>query len=314
MSDTSRPHNIHDAFFRSMLENQQVALDFIRQYFPKDIILALDANSLRLIKNTYIDKDLKATTSDLVFCCKLANKEAYLCLLIEHQSSPDKMMPVRAYHYLFNVLNSFRKQYPDQAMPAVFTLVFYHGEQTPYPYSLKLEDCFDDPLNIMSKVFDRPLSLVDVNQLSDDELKQQEWVGPMAMAMKHIRKRDMTHYALDILASLRWNIEKSQGDELLQQLLLYLYHGSKIIDLKKVIHSTVQIGEPIRRRVMTLAEQLEEKGMKRGMKQGMQQGMQKGIQQSTNDMAIKMLKEGTDLAFISRMTGLSLEEIKQLAG
>ena len=69
---------------------------------------------------------------------------------------------------------------------------------------------------------------------------------------------------------------------------------------------------------MTLAEQLEEKGMKRGMKQGMQQGMQKGrqqgIQQTTQDMAIKMLQEGADLAFISKITGLSIKEIKQLAG
>ncbi len=73
---------------------------------------------------------------------------------------------------------------------------------------------------------------------------------------------------------------------------------------------------------MTLAEQLEEKGMKRGMKQGMQQGIQKGrqqgihqgIQQTTQDMAIKMLQEGADLAFISKITGLSIKEIKQLAG
>ena len=71
---------------------------------------------------------------------------------------------------------------------------------------------------------------------------------------------------------------------------------------------------------MTLAEQLEqmgiekgmEKGMEKGIQKGMERGIQKGIQQTTNDMAIKMLKEGTELGFISKITGLSVQDIQKL--
>ncbi|MEJ2417991.1 MAG: Rpn family recombination-promoting nuclease/putative transposase, partial [Exilibacterium sp.] len=48
----------------------------------------------------------------------------------------------------------------------------------------------------------QPLPLIDVNQLSDEELLQQQWVGPVAMALKHIREADMTPYALRILDAL----------------------------------------------------------------------------------------------------------------
>ena len=60
---------------------------------------------------------------------------------------------------------------------------------------------------------------------------------------------------------------------------------------------------------MTLAEQLEQMGIEKGM----ERGIQKGIQQTTNTMAINMLNEGTDLAFISKITGLSIQDIQKLA-
>ena len=63
-------------------------------------------------------------------------------------------------------------------------MVFYHGSATPYPYSLNLWDRFDDPLNIMKGVPNRPLPLIDVNQLLDEALQQREWVGPTAPVSK----------------------------------------------------------------------------------------------------------------------------------
>lgn len=66
--------SIHDKFFRAALKNQQVAIDFIQHYFPKDICLALDTNTLKLLPSSYISDELQETISDLVFSCKIANK------------------------------------------------------------------------------------------------------------------------------------------------------------------------------------------------------------------------------------------------
>ena len=93
-------------------------------------------------------------------------------------------------------LQNHRKQQPKQLLPAVYTIVFYHGKETPYPYSLSLQDCFDDPLSIMSEVLYQPLPLIDANQLSDEALKKQQWIGPLLTAMKYIRQKDMTNKRL----------------------------------------------------------------------------------------------------------------------
>ena len=47
-------------------------------------------------------------------------------------------------------------------------------------------------------------------------------------------------------------------------------------------------------------------------KKGRQEGIEVGMKKSINDIAIKMMKENLDPALISKVTGLSLEELHKL--
>ena len=49
-----------------------------------------------------------------------------------------------------------------------------------------------------------------------------------------------------------------------------------------------------------------------GKKEGIEEGLQKGRQEEKEEFVLKMLKERADLDFISRVTGLSKEDIKNL--
>ena len=59
---------------------------------------------------------------------------------------------------------------------------------------------------------------------------------------------------------------------------------------------------------MTLAETLERKGEERGI----EKGKEIGRIESKTEMAEKMLKNGLDVQFISEVSGLSIEDIKNL--
>jgi len=307
MSD--KINNVHDKFFRASMGHQSVAIDFIQHHFPKKISQALNTKSLKLLQQSFIKKDLQEHFSDLVFSCKLADKPAYLTLLIEHQSSPDKMMAFRIHQYLFGLLSNYRKQHPNKLLPAVYALVFYHGKTTPYPYSLSLQSCFDDPLNIMSEVLYQDIALVDVNQLADEALKKQQWIGPVTSALKYIRQQEMAPFALDILASLQWSMDKYEAKEMLELLLNYLFNAGNIEDIDNFMTSSIeQLSSPIRSEMMTFAEKMEERGIEKGKQEGMLEGETRGKQ----DVALRMLNEGVELAFISKVTGFSLAELKRL--
>ena len=82
------------------------------------------------------------------------------------------------------------------------------------------------------------------------------------------------------------------------------YHQSQKYawDWKNVLDTTLQEG----------MEKGMEKGMKEGMKKGMKKGIEKGIEKRNKEIALEMKKSGMDTTTISRITGLSEEEIKQL--
>ena len=59
-------------------------------------------------------------------------------------------------------------------------------------------------------------------------------------------------------------------------------------------------------------EELIKKGMERGRQEGIERGIYKGRSEERQAVILNMLKEKADLSFISKVTGLSEEEIKKL--
>ncbi|MBC6416162.1 MAG: hypothetical protein GDA46_07270, partial [Bdellovibrionales bacterium] len=55
-----------------------------------------------------------------------------------------------------------------------------------------------------------------------------------------------------------------------------------------------------------------QRGMQRGMEKGMQKGRQEGRQERDKEIVLNMLKEEVEMAFISKITGFSKEEIEKL--
>lgn len=163
-------NNPHDAIFKQSMQRPFVAKQFMQYYLPAEIVSELDLESLTLLDATHIDNQLASAFSDVVFSCELAGQEATISLLIEHQSRPDKFMPVRVGYYMFSLFMRHLKDAKRGLIPAAYCLVFYHGKK--YPYSMSLADCFDDPLGLMENLFSEPLPLVDVSQLPDKQLRQ----------------------------------------------------------------------------------------------------------------------------------------------
>lgn len=75
---------------------------------------------------------------------------------------------------------------------------------------------------------------------------------------------------------------------------------------------------------MTIAQQLEQKGIEKGIEQGIEQGIEKGIElgrqegrsaggrEATLKIARTMLQNGLDRNTVMKMTGLSEAELAQI--
>lgn len=67
---------------------------------------------------------------------------------------------------------------------------------------------------------------------------------------------------------------------------------------------------------MTIAQQLEQKGIEKGRKEGRMEGRMEGREEGEREATLKiartMLKNGLDRTSIMKMTGLTADELEQI--
>ena len=93
---TSTPH---DAVFKRFLRHPETATDFLTLYLPEAILQRCDFSTLRLQSASFIDEDLRAWYSDVLWSVQTTCGTGYVYVVIEHQSSPDSHMAFRLMRY-----------------------------------------------------------------------------------------------------------------------------------------------------------------------------------------------------------------------
>ena len=134
----------HDALFKAIYSDPQRAAAHLAVALPEEVAAALDLSTLSLAPGSYIDPELTASASDLLFEVRTrGGRAALVYLLFEHQSTVDRMMALRLLCYIVRIMERWRLDHPNAAsLPLVVPLVLYHGER-PWSAPLDLAELYD---------------------------------------------------------------------------------------------------------------------------------------------------------------------------
>jgi predicted transposase/invertase (TIGR01784 family) len=239
----------------------------------------------------------------------------YVYCLIEHQSSPDDMMAFRLLRYSIAAMHRHLKQ-GHKRLPMIVPILFYHGKQSPYPYSMRWLDCFDDPAAAQT-LYTQAFPLVDVTIIPDNEIKTHRKVALLEYVQKHIHERDINIH-LNNITELMGKFKPSKED--VQSLMHYLTQEGNALDTGDFIRILGQNAPCYREEIMTIAEHLEQKGRQKGLQEGIQKGMQKGMQEGIQkgsstrerEIARNLLAMKMDRSTIEQVTGLSCAQLDVL--
>ncbi|MGI9214721.1 MAG: Rpn family recombination-promoting nuclease/putative transposase, partial [Gammaproteobacteria bacterium] len=92
--------NPHDKLFKISLSNVEIAKDFFKIHLPQSILDQIDLDNLIYCNNSYLEQDLEEKFSDVVYYSKNnSGQNSYLYILLEHQSTPDRLIPLRILKY-----------------------------------------------------------------------------------------------------------------------------------------------------------------------------------------------------------------------
>lgn len=310
---TSTPH---DAIFKTFLRHPPTARDFLKLHLPAAVRHLCDLKTLKLESGSFIEEQLRAYYSDILWSLKTREGDAYIYIVIEHQSTPDAHMAFRLMRYAIAAM----QQHLDaghKKLPLVVPMLFYHGTESPYPFSLCWLDEFDNP-SLARELYATAFPLVDITVIPDDEIMQHRRMALLELIQKHIRTRDLLGL-VEKLATLL--VKGHANDKQLKALFNYLLRSGDSDRFDEFIHAVTERLPQHKERMITIAERLRQEGHQRGLEKGLENGLKKGIKkglrlgkrEEAQRIARTMLADGIDRRTVSRITGLSAAEVMRLS-
>lgn len=261
---------------------------------------------MKLAPDSFIEKNLRAFYSDVLWSLKTCEGDGYIYVVIEHQSTPDAHMAFRLMRYATAAMQRHLDA-GHKTLPLVIPMLFYHGAKSPYPFSLCWLDEFDDPA-LARQLYATAFPLVDITVVPDNEIMQHRRIAMLELVQKHIRQRDLMGLVERLAVLL---ITGNANDSQLKALFNYLLiqHGSTP-RFGKFIREVARRVPQHKERLMTIVDRIRESGRRKGKREGVQQGIHQGKQEEALRIAHTMLEQGINREMVLMITGLSDEEIK----
>ncbi len=305
----------HDATFRQFLTQPNVARDFMQLHLPAELRAICDLSTLKLESGSFVEDDLRQYFSDVLYSLKTTAGDGYIHVLIEHQSTPDRHMAFRLIRYAVAAMQRHLEA-GHKKLPLVIPVLFYTGKRSPYPYSTRWLDEFNDPAQA-EHLYGGAFPLVDVTVIPDDEIMTHRSMAALTLLQKHIHQRDIATLT-DRLATLLMADYLSSPQ--VTALIHYLLQAGESADYEAFVRELAQRVPQHGDALMTIAQQLEQKGLEKGIQLGEQRGIEKGLQLGEErgiekgklEVARTMLQNGLDRDTVMKMTGLSADDLAQI--
>ena len=149
--------------------------------------------------------------------------------------------------------------------------------------------------------------LVDVTVIDDDEIMHHRRMAALTMLMKHIRHRDM----MELLDRLPQVMTGWISTEQMRILIHYMVNAGEA-PAPEFMRALAECLPQHEDELMTIAQQLEQKGIEKGILLGEQRGIEKGRHEGKLEVARTMLQNGIDRNTVMKMTGLTEDDLAQI--
>ena len=300
---TEKAQNPHDQFFKEIFSQPESITDFVENYVPERLTKLFDLPTLERIEDSFVDNELKEHLSDLLFRVKLKNKQdAFIYILLEHKSSPDKWVSFQLLRYLVRIFEKSHRE-GNKRLPLVLPIVFYHGK-TSWNISEKFSAVFDlkglEELREFLPEFH--YHLCDLNKYSDDELKGNPTLLSAVRVLKYIFRKDLKSKLSRSFEPIIELLPSDFADERLKVLMYYLHFSGKITD-EEIMKAFKEASGDDMQEVFFIDRWID---------QGRQEGKQEGL--VSINLKILTKKFGDSVKSIqSKIEQLSIEQLEELS-
>jgi predicted transposase/invertase (TIGR01784 family) len=161
----------HDLPFKAFFSENEVAKSFLEENLPKSLIDRLDFNTLKIAKDSFVDKKLSQYFSDLLYEVKLQGKPALVYLLFDHKSKEDKFTGFQLLKYMVRIWESYFKQNKKvRYLPVIIPMVVYHGEKK-WRIDSRFNSLFEETEHMEEYIPNFRYDVYDVSHIPDEDIQ-----------------------------------------------------------------------------------------------------------------------------------------------
>ena len=232
----------------------------------------------------------KETESDLIYKIQFHDREVYIYILIEFQSTVDPFMALRVLNYITNFYMDFLVNNSSvKKLPAVFPIVLYNGEAR-WTAPANLSELIEQTPSLGRFALDFEYFLIAENQYSQEALLNiRNIVSTLFLAE--------SHYDLEVLEVELLNLFSSEADKDAVSLFLnwfrqLAFHGRIESDDYQSLESIYQNEEEVKTMLVTALERERQQIFQNGLREGEQKGKQEGLREGEQKGKQEGLREG----------------------
>ncbi len=314
--------NAHDGLIQRAFESSADIEGFLLAVLPEPIGRSLRPGSVKLIAPRRTGDDLRSLLPDFLCTAEIEGSEMLVGLILEHQSEPDPVMPLRMLGSAVAVWSQHSRQPAGSAvgtrLPPVLPIVIFHGNR-PWPGSTDTLSMVELPAELRDKyVRFQPRSeflLVDLSTIADERLRgaaMSAFARLALLLLKHGRSDDLLDRLRSLGALLTQLSQAPKGWDAIEVLLRYVMHVAAKTTTEELGEAlALSLGNAGREVAMTLAEKLIEEGEKRGLELGEKRGKELGRREALREAAPRLFARGLTPDEIAELLGASSNEVRE---
>ncbi len=256
---------------------------------------------MELFNAYFISGEFQNRESDLIYIVKFRDKEYFIYILIEFQSSPDKSIPVRMFSYIMLLYDLIYKNSQRGKLPNVFPILLYNGKHD-----------WNVPINI-SGLIDKNIPIKYIPQfeyylISEKDVPDQVFLelNNLIAAVVYLEKQNDENKIADALEKVIEFIRKENIIDI-RVFTKWLTNMFRF-DMSEPEYRKIKDVQEAKSMLTEIADKLREQGKEEGIEKGREEGREEG----KIETAIKMKQKGLEYALISEITGLSIQKIEKL--
>ncbi len=319
--------DFYDRSYKKLFSHKGFVKQLLQGFVRLKWVERVDFDKITLEPVSFIDRLFKKKEADIIWKLPLKKgSEVYLYLLLEFQSTVDKTMALRFASYILNFYAERIAKEKNKRLPVVFPLLLYNGKQR-WNAARSLQEMIElvDP-SLREYLIRFKYFAIDIGSFSKRSLiKLRNNLVSAIFLLENARNEKELDSVLKEIVEI---VKSEMDNELLTRFgdwfeMLFKRTTKTEVNFEEIISE----GSEYTMIVETLIEmrkKWENKGLQKGIQkgfldgkqigrqEGIQEGMQKGRQDAIIDTAIELLKEGSSVEFVAKVTKLPIREIEKL--